>query len=1040
MPSSHQADRATYALILGVAAFVFLVDSITPLGYAEWMFYVIPVALCVRQPNSQLPLIVAVALMPLLIFGYMFSPEGADETIAMVNRALAFFALFGVAYLVHRIVKEKSVADHLMWLERGRAEVARNMLGEPTVTEVSEKILHALARYIGAQIAVLYRLEGGRLLHTAAFAIDAKQIRPELALGSTLAGEVAKDGKPLVLRDLPHDYLRIGSATGSMLPGQLLIAPVTAEGKVCGVMEFGFLNKTRFNDEIELLTMVADKIGSAIRSAEYRQHLRDLLEETQRQSEELQAQQEELRVSNEELEEQGRALLESQARLENQQAELEQTNVQLEEQAERLEGQKRELLNTQRALELNAEELGKANRYKSEFLANMSHELRTPLNSSLILSKILMENKTGSLSGEQVRYAQTIHESNNALLVLINDILDLSKIESGHADLNPEPVSVSSVVQTLKQIFDPVAREKQLSFTIGISEDAPAVIVTDNQRLQQVLRNLLANAFKFTEQGEVVLHIAPAANARLGFAVRDTGIGIPEQQQDIIFEAFRQADGTTSRKYGGTGLGLSISRELARRLGGEIRVQSAPGLGSTFTLEVSVDLTVDENDGIASEPAVAGLSPLSIPSHFSAAPQRKQQAVREGTPPPQASQPAGGSGKPERRHERLILVVEDDPHFASILHDLAQEAQFDCVVAGTGSEAIRLAPELCPSGILLDVGLPDQSGLSVLERLKRDPATRHIPIHMVSIEDHAQTALEMGAVGYAFKPVAREDVVAAFARLEAKLDKRARKLLVVEDDAALRSNIALLLQADDIDITTVGTAAEALELVSNQTFDCMVMDLNLPDTSGYDLLEKISGSGKYSFPPVIVYTGRMLSRDEEQKLRRYSRSIIIKGAKSPERLLDEVTLFLHRVESLIPPDQQKMLQQARQRDMVFEGRRILLAEDDVRNIFALTSVFEPLGAKLEIARNGREALQLLDKGVEIDLVLMDLMMPEMDGLTAMREIRKRPEMARLPIIALTAKAMMDDRKSCLDAGASDYIAKPIDVDKLISLCRVWMPK
>jgi CheY-like chemotaxis protein len=402
--------------------------------------------------------------------------------------------------------------------------------------------------------------------------------------------------------------------------------------------------------------------------------------------------------------------------------------------------------------------------------------------------------------------------------------------------------------------------------------------------------------------------------------------------------------------------------------------------------------------------------------------------------------PASVDGTLERKHERLILVVEDDPHFASILHDLAHEAEFDCVIANTGSEAIRLAPDLRPSGILLDVGLPDQSGLSVLDRLKRDPATRHIPIHMVSIEDHAQTALEMGAVGYAFKPVAREDLVAAFAKLEEKLEKRAHKVLVVEDDIALRDNIALLLKADDISITTVGTATEALEFVSSQTFDCMVMDLNLPDASGYDLLEKISGGGKYSFPPVIVYTGRVLSRDEEQKLRRYSRSIIIKGAKSPERLLDEVTLFLHRVESSIPPDQQKLLHQARQRDLVFEGRRLLLAEDDVRNIFALTSVFEPLGAKLEIARNGREALQLLEKDADIDLVLMDLMMPEMDGITAMREIRKRPEMARLPIIALTAKAMVDDRKSCLEAGASDYIAKPIDVDKLISLCRVWMPK
>jgi CheY-like chemotaxis protein len=391
-------------------------------------------------------------------------------------------------------------------------------------------------------------------------------------------------------------------------------------------------------------------------------------------------------------------------------------------------------------------------------------------------------------------------------------------------------------------------------------------------------------------------------------------------------------------------------------------------------------------------------------------------------------------------HERLILVIEDDPRFASVLKDLAQELDFDCIAASSGEEAIRLAKDKSPSGILLDVGLPDQSGLSVLERLKRDPATRHIPVHMMSVDDHVHTALELGAVGYALKPVAREQIVEAIARLEDKLQSRARQVLVVEDDAALRENIGLLLKAQDVEITSVGTVKEALEKVSSNTYDCMVMDLNLPDASGYDLLEKMAGGGKYSFPPVIVYTGRTLSRDEEQRLRRYSRSIIVKGAKSPERLLDEVTLFLHRVEASMPPDVQKLLLQARQRDAVFEGRQILLAEDDVRNIFALSSVFEPLGAKLEIARNGREAIERLERDDGIDLVLMDLMMPEMDGLQAIREIRKHQEWSRLPIIALTAKAMADDRKNCIDAGASDYIAKPIDIEKLVSLCRVWMPK
>jgi CheY-like chemotaxis protein len=394
----------------------------------------------------------------------------------------------------------------------------------------------------------------------------------------------------------------------------------------------------------------------------------------------------------------------------------------------------------------------------------------------------------------------------------------------------------------------------------------------------------------------------------------------------------------------------------------------------------------------------------------------------------------------KRQRERLILVIEDDQKFASILYDLAHELDFDCIHASTGAQAIALARETLPSGILLDVGLPDQSGLSVLERLKRDPETRHIPIHVISGDNYMQTALELGAVGYAVKPVAREELVSAVARLEEKLQKRARRVLVVEDDATLRDSIVALLKAEDTEIATAGTMSDALALVSKNTFDCMVMDLMLPDATGYELLEKMTAEGKHPAPPVIVYTGRVLSRDEEQKLRRYSKSIIIKGARSPERLLDEVTLFLHRVEASMPPDQKKLLMQARQRDAVFEGRCILLAEDDVRNIFALSSVLEPLGAKLMIARNGKEALTALEKGDSIDLVLMDLMMPEMDGLTAMREIRKKPEMARLPIIALTAKVMANDRKDCLDAGANDYIPKPIDVDKLISLCRVWMPK
>ncbi|HEY5799260.1 MAG TPA: response regulator, partial [Burkholderiaceae bacterium] len=895
-------------------------------------------------------------------------------------------------------------------------------------------LLRTAAGYLGASVGAIYRVEQGALIASGVYGIDLGSAE-EGARQHTLASEVAASGKPALLRKLPPDYLRAGSGLGSASPRTVLIVPVTADGALFGVLELGFLHDGDFKQEQALLARIAESAGVALRTALYRQNLRELLEQTQRQSEELQTQQEELRVTNEELEEQARVLRESQAALELQQTELEQSNVQLEEQTQLLERQKEQLLQAQRTLEVNADELTRASRYKSEFLANMSHELRTPLNSSLILSHLLAQNATGTLSEEQVRYAKTIHSSNTDLLTLINDILDLSKIEAGHADLQAEAVTVAGIIAPLRDMFEPVAREKGIRLSIEVAQDAPASFVSDSGRLRQVLKNLLSNAFKFTENGEVTMQVTAAGRDRIAFAVHDTGIGIPESQQKVIFEAFRQADGTTSRRYGGTGLGLSISRELAHLLGGEIRLQSAPGLGSTFTVEVALDLQRVLDAG-PDKPLPPPVAPASEQVRASAPAANLQPAPVS----------AGGLDNPladdraARGRERLILAIEDDLRFAAILRDLAHELDFDFLHAATAFDAMALAREHRPSAILLDVGLPDQSGLSVLERLKRDPATRHIPVHMMSVDDHVQTALELGAIGYVLKPVARDALVEAIGKLEQRLQARARRVLVVEDDPTLRENIALLLQADDISITTAGTVEDALAQVAATTFDCMVMDLHLPDGSGYDLLERMAAADGGGFPPVIVYTGKALSRDEEQRLRQYSRSIIIKGARSPERLLDEVTLFLHRVESTLPQSQQALLQQARQRDAVFEGRRILVAEDDVRNIFALSSILEPLGAKLLIARNGQEALDLLRQHSDIDIVLMDLMMPVMDGLTAIREIRKTTPAERLPILALTAKAMADDRRSCLDAGANDYIAKPLDVDKLISLCRVWMPK
>ena len=1030
MQPSAKSALSLYVAIVAISAAVFGIDTLTRVGYAEWLLYLVPVALTLFQPRPLAPFLVVGGQIVLLITGFLMSPDGIDAQIGATNRIVGFFVLVAIAFLVHKVIVERNRSRKLIWLQQGDSELSASMLGELDVGELGDKLLHTLCRYTDAQLALLYRADGARLVPAAAYAIDRPLPElPPLALGQGLAGAAARDGAVLLLSDLPQDYLRVSSGVGASRLSRLVIVPVKADGKLQGVIELGFLRPDVDIDVVRaLLQMSGESIGVAIRSALYRQQLAELLEETRRQAEELQVQQEELRQSNEELVEQSRILRESQAQLEQQQSNLEQANTQLEEHTQRLEIQKSRLLAVQRDMEESAAQLAQANQFKSEFLANMSHELRTPLNSSLILSQILADNKPGTLSVEQVRYAQTIHASNNDLLALINDILDLSKIEAGHIEVRPQPLELNALTEPLRHLFEPLAEKKGLSFQVRVAADAPAALVTDSQRLTQVLRNLLSNAFKFTAKGEVALEVS-GAGARVRFAVRDSGIGIPPEQQEVIFEAFRQADGSTSREYGGTGLGLSISRQLARLLGGEIRVDSAVGLGSTFTLEVAAML--DDSAGPArpaapAEPARPSPATATVTATAAAAPRPAPNAVDDDR---------GARGR-----ERLILVIEDDLRFAAILVELAHELNFDCIHTVTGDEGYQFAREHRPSAILLDVGLPDQSGLGVLERLKRDPETRHIPIHMLSVDDHTHTSLEMGAVGFALKPVAREGLVTAIQRLEQQLKKEARRILVVEDNEPLRENLALLLGGGGIEITTVGTVAEALSQVSQLTFDCMVMDLMLPDASGYQLLEQMAAGSKYSFPPVIVYTGRALSPQDEQRLRRYSQSIIIKGARSPERLLDEVTLFLHRVEATMPPDQRALLMQARQRDAAFEGRRILIAEDDVRNIFALTSILEPLGAELVVTRNGREAVDALAARGDIDLVLMDLMMPEMDGLAATRAIRKLPRHTRLPIIALTAKAMRDDRQHCLDAGANDYIAKPIDVDKLVSLCRVWMPR
>jgi len=926
------------------------------------------------------------------------------------------------------------------WLRNGQTELAEQVLGQLSLNMLGRNILQFFAQYMGSAVAALYvREEHGGLRRVATYGFSREQEQREQAIYSDegIVGQAAQLDRLIRLDDVPVDYFKVSSGLGEGATRSVLVMPTSDDDRVNGVIELGFLRPLDERD-VELVELIAGNIGTSIEAARYRQRLQEVLAETQQLNEELQVQQEELKTANEELEEQSRILKESQAHLETQQAELEQTNEQLAEQTQTLAEQRDamdrknvELNQAQLQLEDRADELQRSSKYKSEFLANMSHELRTPLNSSLILAKLLAENPQDNLSAEQVKFAESIYSAGNDLLNLINDILDISKVEAGKLEVRPENSSVVRLVDGLRGMFEPLAADRKLGFQVEVQADAPTLMFTDRQRLEQILKNLLSNAVKFTEQGEVSLSVSRAPGEGIAFTVRDSGIGIAPDQQESIFEAFRQADGTTNRRYGGTGLGLSISRDLATLLGGYISVSSEPGKGSVFTLVLPEQYVEREE----------GATPVEQPRQAVTAPAPKPVAV---SPLPVADVQQIPRFADDRDKApfttRCILVVEDEPNFARILFDLAHELGYNCLVAHGADEGYSLAEEFIPDAILLDMRLPDHSGLTVLQRLKEHASTRHIPVHVISVEDRVEAAMHMGAIGYAVKPTTREELKDVFARLEAKLTQKVKRVLLVEDDDLQRDSIARLIGDDDIEITDVGYAQAALDLLRTNVYDCMIIDLKLPDMLGNELLKRMATEDICSFPPVIVYTGRNLTRDEEAELRKYSRSIIIKGARSPERLLDEVTLFLHKVESQLSHDRQKMLKTARSRDKVFEGRKILLVDDDVRNIFALTSALEHKGAVVVIGRNGREAIDKLNEVDDIDLVLMDVMMPEMDGYEATALIRQDPRWKKLPIIAVTAKAMKDDQERCLAAGSNDYLAKPIDLDRLFSLIRVWLPK
>ncbi|WP_426071371.1 response regulator [Janthinobacterium sp. DSP2-3-3] len=928
--------------------------------------------------------------------------------------------------------KDNDMLQEQAWLRTGQTELAAHTSGQLGLPQLGRHVLDFLAHRLEVAVATLYVIdEDGSLRRTAVYGFNEQGVKDKqvFKLGEGLVGETAREKKLKHVRQVPDNYLTVTSSLGRGAPLELILTPVNNEGVVNGVIELGFTHPVSARAK-EWLNLIAANVGTSLEAALYRQRLQNVLEETQQLNEELEVQQEELRTANEELGEQSRVLEQSQAHLEEQKAALEQSNEQLAVQALSLDQKNMAIGHAHAQLEARAEELQRASRYKSEFLANMSHELRTPLNSSLILSKLLSDNTSGNLTPEQVTFAQTIYSAGNDLLTLINDILDISKVEAGKLELTPDAVPFDELLSSMKMLFGAQAQQKKLIFDVKLAPDAPLSFVSDRQRLEQILKNLLSNALKFTDTGTVSLHVSTDAAGQVRFQVQDSGIGIADDQQQKVFDAFHQADGTTSRRYGGTGLGLSISRDLAALLGGSIDLASTPGQGSTFTLVL---------------PAVMPARVVEAVTTLAAAPQPPAAAAPKSAPAAKPvplptfqddrnSVPAGKTG------QRSVLVIEDEPSFAGILFDLAHEMQYRCLVAHGADEGLRLAEEFLPDAILLDMGLPDRPGLLVLQQLKENPLTRHIPVHIVSGNDQMQEAMQLGAIGYATKPRTREQLKEVFRKLESKFTQKMKRILLVEDDARQRESVVHLISDDDVEITAVALGEQALELLKTQIFDCMIIDLKLPDIQGNELLERMEHEELCSFPPVIVYTGRNLSREEEADLMKYSRSIIIKGARSPERLLDEVTLFLHKVESELSSERQGMLQQVRSRERVFEGRKILLVDDDVRNIFALTNALEQKGVVVEIGRNGFEAISKLNSMDDIDLVLMDVMMPGMDGLEATRLIRADGRYNKLPIIAITAKAMKNDQEECLQAGASDYLAKPIDLDRLYSLLRVWMPK
>ncbi|EDN71132.1 two-component hybrid sensor and regulator [Beggiatoa sp. PS] len=1010
-----------------------------------------------------------------------------------------------VQVMVKNLQTLNSETKKQTWLKTGQTQLNDLLSGEQNITTLAKNTISYLTTYAQAQVGLFYlwqeteKDKKGTLQMIASYAYIANDRPTQFQIGEGLVGQTALEQKTLLITQTPEEgYSIIRSGLTNALPHSVLLLPCLYENTIKAVIEIGF-SQSITDIQQNFLEQVMPTIGIVINTAQSRLKMQTLLEQSQQQSEELQvqseelkAQQEEMQQVNEELQDQREQLQHKQAELKHnneelqsqteelqsqseelqtQQEELKQTNEELEERTKELERQKTdmqqknfaleqtqvEMQKTQVALETKANELELASRYKSEFLANMSHELRTPLNSLLILAQLLANNKPGNLTDKQIEYAKTIHSAGADLLTLINDILDLSKVEAGQVEIHANDISLTNLLETIEQKFRPIAEQQELNFQITIAEESLTTLYTDGQRLKQILNNLLSNAFKFTQQGNIKLIVQKSEADFISFSVSDTGIGIPQEKQNIIFEAFQQVDGSNQRRYGGTGLGLSISRQFARLLGGEITLHSEEGKGSTFTFSLPEKLnknakvqntkdfqknnlgehvgsplpgtrrgepTYSPNDGVVGEH-------VGSPLHGTG---RGEPACS----PLSTTEPIIDDRENLKPADKSLLIIEDDRRFSHLLLESARETGFKCLLAEEGRMGLELAETHKPNAIILDIGLPSIDGWTVMEHLKDHPDTRHIPVHFISAFDQRLEAKKMGAIGYLIKPVSLEQLDETFQKIEQFLAQTVKNLLVIADSEVHQQKILALLDTKEVNITLAVTRANALQHLKKIAFDCIILDMDIEQQSGIKLLEQMQQESGLCQVPLITYADRELTTEEEALLLQCADELPIKSVSSPERLLDETTLFLHQVEADLPKEQRYLLRMVHDKEKILAQKKVLIVDDDMRNIFALATVLEDKNMEVVSADNGHEALKLLAENSDIALVLMDIMMPEMDGYETMRQIRQSPNFRKLPIIALTAKAMKGDKAKCIEAGANDYLSKPVDTDKLISLMRVWL--